>query len=780
MPETDEPLDPQRRRPKRYLNVGTTQPVRPELMPANPHAPGSPGGVDVTDNWQQPRWPSDDDWHSPKFNDRVNRDKQGKFAHQWQQPRWKTSKDQTTAPSGGPPLALLRKKALDMANELLARDAEEFKEAEHPRDETGQFTAGGGAGKQAAEPKAAPKQEAAQIKGMIGKPGHPHPIGSDLEKQGFTSATGQMEYSSTSGGKTTTGTYRAYEKGEGEDRLTVQLQSDGSWTLMRGTKGERISDHTGPVDLNQAIERASDPNRTDKVVQRNTKASGLKQAVVENVDGSFDVIVQSKHYNPETSGMRVAWGTTLHHGTREQADAAFKKALQESKPKPTKPPPLPAPTAAAPAMPKRELPDDLKQLEAATSKMSDRDASFAQNLIDYYHKHGTLSVNQKPWVEKLQQRAAKQDQDPELTKKVDELRSLAGLALTGRDLEFANSLVRQHSDRGSLSDKQKPYLDRLLDKARKSKLLTRDAAMPKHSWDKPRWGNDTDGEPEVTADWSSDWRPPGWGKDAAFKEAEHPRDEGGQFTSGGSMPKDPRTAEDLALDSAVQKAHATVQYITAPSIIRPQAMAFDRALVHGALKSQLVRIAMDDMSMRTFSPDGHMHVALSNISRAQVSPYWGREIPDYEKFGLAPDKKYNLLRHPEELRKSTPTWNGVPLLITHQPISADDHPSDLVVGASGTDARYEHPFLKNSLHVWAKPAIDAIQSGKQRELSGAYHYVFVPQTGVYEGKPFDGLMRDISANHIALVESGRVGPAAIVADSMPLDLQIDEFFNGGG
>jgi hypothetical protein len=48
--------------------------------------------------------------------------------------------------------------------------------------------------------------------------------------------------------------------------------------------------------------------------------------------------------------------------------------------------------------------------------------------------------------------------------------------------------------------------------------------------------------------------------------------------------------------------------------------------------------------------------------------------------------------------------------------------------------------------------------------------------GVYEGKRFDGIMRDIQGNHVALVPDGRVGPVATVADEMPLDLQIIDWF----
>jgi hypothetical protein len=188
---------------------------------------------------------------------------------------------------------------------------------------------------------------------------------------------------------------------------------------------------------------------------------------------------------------------------------------------------------------------------------------------------------------------------------------------------------------------------------------------------------------------------------------------------------------------------------------------------------------MDFVSARSFSADGHMHVAANRISRASVNPYLGKEIPNSEQLGLLPNQKYMLLRHPDELAKSAASFNGLPVLIDHRPISADDHPSNLVVGCTGTDAHWQPPFLTNSLHIWDGNAIKAITDGERKEISCAYHYDPVMTPGVYEGKQYDGLMTNIVGNHVALVPDGRVGPAATVADEMPFDLQFDAWFTHG-
>ena len=178
-------------------------------------------------------------------------------------------------------------------------------------------------------------------------------------------------------------------------------------------------------------------------------------------------------------------------------------------------------------------------------------------------------------------------------------------------------------------------------------------------------------------------------------------------------------------------------------------------------------MALDRDSVRDKDADGRLHVGVSNISKANVCEYYGREIPDYEALGLDPDKKYKLLRDPDELAKAVDTFNNIPLLSEHVPVSADDHRPDLVIGSTGTDAVFEPPYLKNSLVVWAQDAIDEIEGESKKELSCAYRYRADMTPGEYEGENYDGVMRDIVGNHVALVREGRAGPDVVVGDGQP-------------
>lgn len=179
-----------------------------------------------------------------------------------------------------------------------------------------------------------------------------------------------------------------------------------------------------------------------------------------------------------------------------------------------------------------------------------------------------------------------------------------------------------------------------------------------------------------------------------------------------------------------------------------------------------LRFAYDAASVRKFDSDGRMKVDVANLSKAQIRPYRGNEIPEWEQLGLDRDKTYNMLCPAEELEKAASTFNGVQLLQKHIPVDADDHQMWDIVGTTGSEARFEDPYLKNSLFVWTQRGIDLIESNERRELSCGYHYVPEMTSGTFEGQHYDGIMRNIEGNHVALVSEGRAGHDVQVADDL--------------
>lgn len=188
--------------------------------------------------------------------------------------------------------------------------------------------------------------------------------------------------------------------------------------------------------------------------------------------------------------------------------------------------------------------------------------------------------------------------------------------------------------------------------------------------------------------------------------------------------------------------------------------------------SKHARLAFDKATARTFDKDGRLHVAVSHIGKACVSPYQGREIPNSEALGLDPNRVYYLYRDPDELARAAPSFNNLPLLSRHVAVSAADPRSDIVVGSIGSDVAFNAPYLDASLCIWDAAAIAGVESEQQCELSSAYHYEADMTPGTTpDGERYDGVMRNIQGNHLALVEVGRAGPDVVVADSNPFVTQ---------
>lgn len=182
-------------------------------------------------------------------------------------------------------------------------------------------------------------------------------------------------------------------------------------------------------------------------------------------------------------------------------------------------------------------------------------------------------------------------------------------------------------------------------------------------------------------------------------------------------------------------------------------------------RSKSLSLAFDKASARTIDKDGRMHVSRSNISKANVCPYMGKEIPGWQSLGLDANKIYRLYRDPEELAKGAATFNNLPILLDHTYVSAEKPEKERVIG-SMSGVEFGDPYLAADLCFWDKAVIDAINEEAIEELSSAYHYKADMTPGTTpEGEAFDGVMRDIVGNHLALVEKGRAGSDVIVADS---------------
>lgn len=184
-------------------------------------------------------------------------------------------------------------------------------------------------------------------------------------------------------------------------------------------------------------------------------------------------------------------------------------------------------------------------------------------------------------------------------------------------------------------------------------------------------------------------------------------------------------------------------------------------------------IVFDFATSRSKTVDGYLLVSDCRISRACVSPYLGQEIPG--ELGLDPDKIYNVLRDPRALREAVKTFDGIPLLREHAPVSAAAPPSDLIIGGV-SNPRWQPAtpggFVVADLSIWNAESIARIEDGSCRELSSGYRFTAIRDPGEFDGESYELRMAGIVANHLATVPLGRVGPSCTVADSA-LDIEIE-------
>lgn len=180
---------------------------------------------------------------------------------------------------------------------------------------------------------------------------------------------------------------------------------------------------------------------------------------------------------------------------------------------------------------------------------------------------------------------------------------------------------------------------------------------------------------------------------------------------------------------------------------------------------------------RSVDHNGHMRVPGCRISKATVNTYYGREIPGFEALGLDATRVYLMYRDPNELRLAASTFDAVPLLDVHVPVTADSHEFESTVGVI-SNTRFDYPYLIGDVTVWTQDAINLITTEEQRELSSAYLYTPEMKPGLSpEGLRYDGVMRNLRGNHVALVAEGRAGPDVMVADGKPHTMKFPNFFS---
>lgn len=121
-----------------------------------------------------------------------------------------------------------------------------------------------------------------------------------------------------------------------------------------------------------------------------------------------------------------------------------------------------------------------------------------------------------------------------------------------------------------------------------------------------------------------------------------------------------------------------------------------------------------------------------------------------------------LLRPLNEVSKDE-SINGLnckPVTLQHPDVDVTpENVQELSVGMSANDVAFDGLNARITLTVTRKDAIEAMERGEVRAISCGYSADVTPDTGNWQGTEYDGVMKNIKYNHIALVLAGRAGDA---------------------
>jgi hypothetical protein len=110
--------------------------------------------------------------------------------------------------------------------------------------------------------------------------------------------------------------------------------------------------------------------------------------------------------------------------------------------------------------------------------------------------------------------------------------------------------------------------------------------------------------------------------------------------------------------------------------------------------------------------------------------------------------------------ESLASFAGKAITLEHPPVLLDSaNTKDYQIGFSGTEVVYDNGFVRAVMTITDQEAIERIMRGDAKEVSAGYRVNYEATPGVTDsGENYDGIQKEISGNHIAVVRRGRAGP----------------------
>jgi len=167
------------------------------------------------------------------------------------------------------------------------------------------------------------------------------------------------------------------------------------------------------------------------------------------------------------------------------------------------------------------------------------------------------------------------------------------------------------------------------------------------------------------------------------------------------------------------------------------------------------------MSNRVIDENGFIEIKDNPLSKVGVFDYLGSEIDAPES-----DKIYKVFRSEEVLKDSVQYLKGKPFVNDHTMLGNNgvDASEKGVEGVIGDNVYYKDGVVYGNLRLFTSKIKELIEGGK-KALSCGYWSKYIFEGGTWEGQGYDAIQQIVGGNHIALVDSGRMGQCVAVLDS---------------
>lgn len=150
------------------------------------------------------------------------------------------------------------------------------------------------------------------------------------------------------------------------------------------------------------------------------------------------------------------------------------------------------------------------------------------------------------------------------------------------------------------------------------------------------------------------------------------------------------------------------------------------------------------------TPEGYLRV-WATIARTGIQHYTDADGSIRKEF--RPESE---VASPESLA----SFAGKAITMEHPPVLLDsENTKNYQIGFTGSEIVYDNGFVRAVMTVTDRDTIDRVVQGDVREVSAGYRVNYDPTPGVTDsGEHYDGIQKDISGNHVAIVRRGRAGP----------------------